>query len=423
MNVQRNLLRLVDVRPNEISALAWSFFYFFLLLCSYYIIRPIRTEMIIVSGIDQVHWLALGVFLSMLLIVPVFGWMTRNLTFLNTVYLFFSFNLILFYLIFRAGEVTPLIARSFYVWVGVFNLFVVSVFWSFMSEVYKPGQARRLFGLIAAGGSFGAIFGPLMTRQLVPVIGLAYMPLVAALLLGVATLCLRRLIAYSQEYRSKQLVAADQAMGGSPFAGARLILQHKFLAKFAGFMILGTFTGSMLYVFQSTIIKDNYSDIEQIATIFANIDLLINVLATLVNLFVTARLIRWFGLAAPIAMLPLFTTLTFGLMAVLPLFSVIIGSQVVRRVTLFAVTNPTSHSLFTIVGPQSRYKFKHFLDTVVYRAGDTLGSWAFNGAAIIGMGVIAPTIFAGLMAFLWIILSLALVREFRQMQKQGNKLP
>ena len=159
MNVQRSLLRLVDVRPNEVSALAWSFFYFFLLLCSYYIIRPIRTEMIIVSGIDQVHWLALGVFLSMLLIVPVFGWMTRNLTrkvFLNTVYLFFSFNLILFYLVFRAGEVTPFIARSFYVWAGVFNLFVVSVFWSFMSDIFVREQSRRLFAAIAAGGTTGA---------------------------------------------------------------------------------------------------------------------------------------------------------------------------------------------------------------------------------------------------------------------------
>ncbi len=216
----RWLRRLVAVEPVELVALLWSFAYFFLLLCSYYILRPLRDEMGIAGGVQQLPWVFTGTFVAMLAAVPAFGWCAARFTrrqLLPAVYYFFAANLLLFYALFQLDDYVALTARAFFIWVSVFNLFVVSVFWSFMVDLYTNAQARRLFGFIAAGGSAGAVTGPLLTASLVKPLGpVNLLPVSCALLLA-AVFCIHRLVSWAQAAprAETETALAERPLGGS----------------------------------------------------------------------------------------------------------------------------------------------------------------------------------------------------------------
>ena len=224
--------RLGQVRPGEGAALAWSFAYFFCLLASYYILRPVRDEMGIRGGVEQLHWSFTATFLVMLLALPLFGAAAARLPrrrLLPTVYWFFIANLLAFFLLLRLGLTPELVARAFFVWVSVFNLFVVSVFWSFMADLFRPEQARRLFGVIAAGGSLGAICGPVLAASLAPRVGTESLLLPAALLLGLALVCIRRLLGLAAKQRSAAGAEPGRPLGGGVFEGLILVARSRYL--------------------------------------------------------------------------------------------------------------------------------------------------------------------------------------------------
>lgn len=213
------LKRLVNVEPNEVRALFWAFTYFFSLLCSYYIVRPIRDEMGIAGGVENLQWLFTGTFLVMVAVVPVFGWITSRFPrrqFLPYVYYFFITNLLLFFILLTSGVTHAYAARIFYIWVSVFNLFVVSVFWSFMADIFTNDQAKRLFAFIAAGGTTGALAGPLLTTTLVGILGPTNLLLFSAALLGCAVLCIQRL----SSWQSNQVQSAPGASKAQHKTGA-----------------------------------------------------------------------------------------------------------------------------------------------------------------------------------------------------------
>ena len=229
------LKRLVRVEQSEVVAMLWSFAYFFCLLCGYYILRPVRDEMGIQAGVDQLQWLFTGTFAAMLAVVPVFGWLSSRFPrrqFLPATYLFFAANLVMFFILFRSGVMPAEVASAFFIWLGVFNLFVVSVFWSFMADLFTNAQARRLYGFIAAGGSIGAIAGPLITTRLAPVVGpTGLLPFSACFLLA-AVLCILRLSNWARRDKPATEPAGAmirQPMGGSFVGGITLLMRSDYL--------------------------------------------------------------------------------------------------------------------------------------------------------------------------------------------------
>ena len=246
----KELNRLGNVAPGEARALAWAFLYHFLLLCSYYMIRPIRDEMGVAGGVENLQWLFLGTFAAMMAIVPVFGWLTSRLPrkrFLPYAYLFFIANLLGFFALFRSGVSYAYVARAFFIWVSVFNLFVVSVFWSFMTDIFSDAQSKRLFGVVAAGGSAGAIAGPAIAAVLVQVIGVNWLLPMSAGSLALALLCIRRLVAWESTQQAHEgptdlsHASRDETpLGGSVWAGLHLVLKSPYLLGICGLILLYT---------------------------------------------------------------------------------------------------------------------------------------------------------------------------------------
>ncbi len=427
--------RLLKVRPGEWGPLLLSALYFFFVLSSYFMIRPIRETLAvgIFDGSDnlRLHELFQVTFLVMLAIVPLYGWLASHFPrrrFLPWVYVFFISNLLILAAVLGSDISNPLLARGFFTWVSVFNLFVVSVFWSFMADIFHSSQAKRLFGMIAAGGSAGAIVGPLLTAGLVRHIGLAGILLLSALLLSGA---LATLLVLIRRYRTRdddKTQVSEAPMGGSIFAGLLLIARYPFLLGMTAFMLIGTFTGVMLYMAQAQAIADAAASQTDRAQLFASVDFIVNLATFLIQILLTARIVRWLGLALTLLILPLVVAAGFAALAVAPTLAMIVGSQVLRRAVLFGVANPASQMLYTVVGPQSKYKVKNFIDTVVYRGGDTLGSTSYHALSsqsgpALGVGAISGGIGVPL-ALIWALLAWWLGRRYQYLaDRKRTMLP
>ncbi|MCK5481249.1 MAG: MFS transporter [Gammaproteobacteria bacterium] len=404
------LKRLVDVEPEELRALSWSFSYFFALLCSYYIVRPMRDEMGVAGGVENLQWLFTGTFVVMLAIVPLFGWVTSRFgrrRFLPVVYLFFIANLLIFFVLFRSNVTHAWVARAFFIWASVFNLFVVSVFWSFMADLFSNRQARRLFGFIAAGGSAGAITGPLLTASLALSLGPANLLLISALCLGWALLCIYRLIAWKErvtaaaETGAMADAAADSALGGSLFAGVKLVLRSPYLLGICLLMLLFTTLATFLYFQQAQIVRDSFADPAARTAVFAGIDLAVNSLTILIQVLLTGRLVKWLGLPVTLALIPLLLGAGFLAIGFAPVLAVLVVVQVIRRAGNYAIMRPAREMLYVVLGREEKYKAKNFIDTVVYRGGDAVSAWAYDGLRLLGLSLSAIAFIAVPLAAVW----------------------
>jgi AAA family ATP:ADP antiporter len=400
------LQRLVNVRPGEVAALVWAFLYFFSLLCSYYIVRPMRDEMGIAGGVDNLQWLFTGTFLAMLAVVPLFGWVSSRFErrrFLPAVYGFFIANLLLFFVLFQSAVTHAWVARAFFIWTSVFNLFVVSVFWSFMTDIFSNAQARRLFGCIAAGGTAGAICGPLLTTLLALPLGPANLLPVSAGLLGIAVFCIHRLGAW-QAAAGQGNPAATQnaaAIGGQVLAGVQLALRSPYLLGICLLMLLFTTLATFLYFQQAQIVRDSFSDPAQRTAVFAAMDLAVNILTLLFQVLLTGRLVQWLGLGWTLALVPLLLAAGFLALGLAPVLAVLVVVQVLRRAGNYAIMRPAREMLYVVLGREEKYKAKNFIDTVVYRGGDALSAWAYAGLTALGLGLSAIALLAVPLALLW----------------------
>ena len=398
------LRRTGQVLPGEGAALAWSFAYFFCMLCSYYILRPLRDEMGIQSGVDQLQWLFTGTFLATLLCVPAFGALVARVPrrrFLPAVYAFFIANILLFYAAFDRGLDNVAVARAFYIWTSVFNLFVVSVFWSFMADLYAPERARRLFGIIAAGGTAGAIAGPALTAVLATRMDPVSLLLVSAGLLAVALLCIGRLDRLAAGLGGAGQAQAAQAMGGSMLAGFRLVAGSRYLQGICLLILLYSTTSTFLYFEQAHIVSTHFQDSGERTRVFAAIDLAVNLLTLGAQFFLTAQLARRLGLGRTLALVPALLALGFLALAAAPVLAVFAPVQVLRRAGNYAIMKPAREMLFTVLGPEQKYKAKNLIDTVVYRGGDALAGWAFTGLSALGLGLAAIALAAVPLCLAW----------------------
>ena len=390
------------IEEHEIGAVLWSLGYAFCLLCSYYILRPVRDEMGILGGVEQLQWLFTGTFVTMLLAVPLFGAATRRFPrhrLLPVVYLFFIANLLIFYVLFNSDIATRHVARTFFVWLSVFNLFAVSVFWSFMADLFSNAQARRLFGLIAAGGSAGAVLGPALTAVLVKLLGPVNLLLVsAAFLLGAMT-CIRRLLRWGDAavaLGAKGGVGlrtthapADAPLGGGVLAGLGLLFRSPYLLGIALYILLYTWLATFLYFEQAHIVRAAFADSATRTQVFAAMDLAVNALTILAQLFVTARLVERLGLPVTLVLVPTLMLLGFAALGAAPVLGVLVGFQVLRRAGNYAVAKPAREMLFTVVSREEKYKAKNVIDTLVYRGGDAASGWLFAGLSGLGLSLSA----------------------------------
>ena len=424
--INLQLQRLVDVESGEQKAMLWAFCYFFVLLCSYYILRPMRDEMGVAGGVENLQWLFTGTFIAMLAMVPLFGWLTSRYpraTFLPMVYGFFIINLLMFYLLFSSDVADVWVARCFFIWVSVFNLFVVSVFWSFMTDIFSNRQARKLFGFIAAGGTAGALVGPALTATLVKPLGPENLMLASAVLLGCAMFCIRQLIRWRMAYDDTDATISTSTgnpLGGSVLAGIRLVFQSPYLLGIALLMLLFTTLATFLYFQQAQIIRDTFSDPSERTAVFASIDLAVNLLTVLIQLFFTGRLVRWLGLPWTLALVPLLLALGFMALAVAPVLAVLAVVQIIRRAGNYAIMRPSREMLYVVLGQEEKYKAKNFIDTTVYRGGDAISAWIYTGLRSLGLGLSGIAWIAVPLAGLWAFLAYRLGREqTRKAQRQS----
>jgi len=408
----------VQVEAGEGRALLWSFAYFFALLCSYYIIRPLRDEMGILGGIENLQWLFTGTLLAMTAAVPLFGWVSSRFPrrqFLPCVYLFFIAMLLLFYALMDAQGASAWVARAFFIWVSVFNLFVVSVFWSFMTDLYSNKQARRLFGFIAAGGTVGALTGPALTAFLVQPLGARNLLLVSAFFLVFAIVSIARLSAWSgsktpvkQEPSGK---GDEKLIGGGIWSGITLVVRSPYLLGIGLLMLLFTTLATFLYFMQAQIISDAFADSAQRTAVFASIDLAVNALTLLFQVFLTSRLIKWFGLAVVLAIIPILLATGFLVLGTAPLLAVLLVVQVIRRAGNYAIMRPAREMLYVVLTREEKYKAKNFIDTFVYRSGDALSAWVYAGMRSAGLSLSGIAWVAVPLALLWAWVAFGLGRK------------
>ena len=380
------LERLVKVEHGEWPRLAIAFFYFFFLLGGYFMLRPLRGA-VAASNAEILHWLYTGTFLAMLAIVPVFGFLVsrfRRGQFIPAIYLFFISHLVLFAIGFE-GDATPMwMQRAFYIWLSVFNLFVVSVFWSFMADIFRPGQAQRLFGFIMAGGSIGAIIAPSITKSVVPEYGATGVMFMASALLLVATILAIFLGRYTRRQRENQ---PTEVIGGSVWEGAVRVFHSEYLLYACLLMLLHNLTSTFLFNGLAVLVSEHISGFDERTTFFSHIDQVVQVLAFLFQFFITSRLVGYLGMSKTLVLIPALLAggfIILGSSMGLVLFAAV---QVAQRSLNYGVLGPAKEMLFTVVDRETKYKSKNFIDTVVYRGSDVTASWIFKGLTSAGISL------------------------------------
>jgi ATP:ADP antiporter, AAA family len=351
-------------------------------------------------------------------VVPVFGAMVARIPrrrFIPLVYHFFVANILAFWLLLTFKIAITDTAKVFFVWISVFNLFAVSVFWSFMSDLFASEQGKRLFGFIAAGGSAGALLGPTIAVWLAEPIGRANLLLIAALLLEFAVLCAMRLESAAQTLKAETPSAEaaaprETALGGSWIAGLMLVARSPYLASIALWVALLSLAGTFLYFQQANIVSALTDDPNKRTAIFAQIDLAVSLLTITVQFLATGKLIRRFGAGPAAAFLPLVFAGGFLMLALTPMLWVVIAFQAMQRAANFAISNPAREVLFTVVSREEKYKAKYVIDNVVFRGGDAASGWLFHALRGLGVELNAISLATVPIALGWLALALTLGR-------------
>lgn len=405
---------------SESPPLLWAFVYFFCLLSGYYVLRPVREAMAASSDIEAIfppaliaffadRGVALGeftlqfifsaVFLIMLVLQPVYGWLVSRFprrVFLPVIYGFFIATLLAFYAMFDSGIAGR--GLAFILWITVFNLFAVAIFWSFMADVFTNAEARKFYGYIGAAGTMGAFLGPALTKALVVRVGIPNMMLVSACLFSVCVVCIFKLRtwAVAREAMRKQ-VSGEVPMGGDILAGLKLIAREPLLRWLAAMVVMGVGVGTLLYNEQNAIARTLFDSAEQRADYFATLDLAVNSLTLVVQLLLTRFLLSRFGIAPALLIPGCAIIVGFSVLSASPLPLMIAIVQVVTRASEFSLAKPARETIYTRVGREWRYKAGAAIDTVIYRGGDLSFVWlhkflsAFGSNVVFGAGLLVAS--------------------------------
>ncbi len=416
------LRRLVVLQPGEAPALLASFATLLCMFASYTILRPVRDALGITSGLEKIPYLFWGVFIVMLVLQPLYGWLTSRFpraVFLPWVYGFFIANLLGFYVWFRLGADRTWIARTYFVWVSVFNLFVVAAFWSLMADLFTREQAGRVFGFIWAGASTGGLIGPFVAHELaVPLGAINLLPISAALLavsLVLMSAVIRLQRTQAATVRVEEPPQADAALGGSLWAAFGQVVRSPYLLGIALFVLLMTWVSTFLYLEQQAFVAKAFATADERTRFFGGIDFWVQAASLLMQLLFFGRLFKWVGLRAMLVSVPVIMTAGYALVALAPGFMVLVVVYAVRRVGDYALTRPCRDALFTVVSREEKYKAKSLIDTFVYRGGDALsGSLYKELTGSFGAGPAAIGWLGAAISALWSVLALALGKAQEQ---------
>jgi AAA family ATP:ADP antiporter len=429
LRIRRLVGRTAGVGEDELGPALLSAVLFFCLLCSYYILRPVREDMGIAGGVENLPYLYLVTLAAMLLVAPLFGALVRHFrreVFVPAVLHVVAVNLLLFFILLRmvppAGQVN--LGRVFYVWLSVVNLFMLSIFWSFLADGLGLERSKRLFGFIAVGGTAGAWLGASITGGLVGIVGRAPLLLISAGFVEIAVLLVAFLTRrFPQADGGPELAAAQVPSpreawegrapepGGSILGGIALTVRSPYLLAVAGYLCLYSVTSTFAYFEQASIVDAAAHERAVRIGIFASIDFWVNLVTLVTQLFLTGRVIRRLGTGWTLAALPVATAVGFVALGVAPTLTVLVVFQVVRKTSNYALAKPARETLFAILDRNGKYKAKNFLDTFVRRGGDVLGAGLFDVLARAGLGLAGAAFVAVPIAVLWGGLSLFLGRE------------
>jgi len=417
-NLMINFLKTASkVKEKEVKAVIFSFLFVVVLMSAYYILRPVRDAMASDWSDAEVSWLwTLNFFISTA-IVALYGSMVSKFRFrllVPTMYGIFAISFIIFYALGSVFEDRTLIDKSFYVWVSVFSLFHISVFWTFMSELFSKEQSGRLFGIIAVGASVGGLIGPSITAFFSVSLGADNLMLIASMMLLIPI----PIIFYLQSLKSKELnnevldiPDSNQSIGGNPLAGFKMFFSNPYLLSIGLFIFLYTGISSFVYFELKNLLSD-FSRSER-SVIWAQMDLAVNILAISTGLFATGRIVTKFGMPATIAMVPIMICIGLLVLAISPLLGVVMVLQIIRRAGNYAVTRPAREMLFTLVNQETRFKAKPVIDIVAYRGGDMLTAWLFTGLTQgLGLGLAAVAAVGAGIASLWALVGIYLGKWF-----------
>ncbi|HLH78416.1 MAG TPA: hypothetical protein VKV28_16570 [Candidatus Binataceae bacterium] len=430
LRFERLLSRTVLVGAGERRMLLWSFAYFFFLLAGYYLIRPVRDAMGIAGGVRNLPWLFTATFLVLIAVQPAYGVAVARLSrryFIPLVYHFFVANIFIFWVLFTFHLRVVEVARIFFVWVGVFNLFVVSVFWSFMADIFTSEQSRRLFGFIGAGGTAGSLLGPSLAVTLAVPLGAANLLLIAALFLEAAIFCARRLegasrLAPAASGLPTSLTGereARSALGGGALDALPRMVRSPYLLGIAAWVSLLSFSATILYFQQAHIVATAAHSRALQTRIFASIDFIVALLTLATQIFATGPLILRFGMGTATGFLPAIFTLGFLALAGMPGLVTLIAFQAIQRTAHFSIATPARQALFTVVPRQDKYKVKNMIDLVVYRGSDALYGWLFVSMRAMGLSVAAIAMLAVPVTVAWLLIAVVLGRV---QERQGQVL-
>ena len=432
--------------------------YFFFVLSSWFILRPIRDEMGAAGGVRNLSWLFTGTLAVTLAANPLFSALTVRFParrFVPITYRFFMVNLVIFYLLWRGlSEAQHIwLGRAFFVWSSMYNLFIISVFWAFMVDVWRTDQGKRLFGFIGVGGTLGSLTGSAVTAALAERIGPVNLLLVSVVLLELAVQCMRRIPMIFRAVeapdegrtgttlpplRSRQpgiaglsaptpvaltpaapvaaapphgSTSADRPLGGSIAAGVTHVLRSPYLLGICTLMLLFTVTSTFLYFQQADIAERTFTDRGARTAFFARIDVWVNALTVFVQVFLTGRILKHLGVAVALSVLPVLSIIGFTALGLVPTIAVFVAFQVARRAGSYALERPSREVLFTAVSREDKYKAKSLIDTFVYRGGDQIGAWTDTALRAAGLGMAGIAFAAVPVCLVWLGNALWLARR------------
>lgn len=407
------LQKFIEIKPNETKALAWSWLYVFALFLAYYSLRPIRDELGVAGGVKNLPWLFTGTLVAMLLLTPCYAYLVkrwRREKFIALTYRFFMLNLLIFAVLMytASGELLVWTGRIFFIWVSVFNLFVVSVFWSLMSDVFSTEQGKRLFGFLATGATLGGMAGSAFVSAFAKSFSQYTFLVLTLLLLEVAVQAAKQVSRLgAQQVQQDRNESVE--IGGSVLSGLKRTFQSPYLLGISAFILCYSITSTVLYFQQAEIVNSHFSDRAERTAFFANIDLWVNALTLIFQLGLTGKMMKYLGIIPVLAMLPFLSGISFALLALYPTVAVFVVIQVARRVSNFAFTRPAREVLFTRLNREDRYKAKNVIDTVIYRTGDQIGSWV--GLSVLSLGLSGIAGISVLLCLAWLALSVWLAKQ------------
>ncbi|WP_245840163.1 NTP/NDP exchange transporter [Pantoea rwandensis] len=414
-------LRLTPVRPEEVQALIWCMTYIFCVLSAYYVLRPIRDTFGIDGGLHNLQWLFTATLLAILALNIPFAALSRKFPrkrFIPLVYRFFISHLLIFAVLkfTLAASQQVWLGRVFFVWLSVFNLYVVSVFWSLVSDIFSRERATRLFAMMAAGATLGAIIGSATTALLAQHLNTYGLFVLAALLLECAVACVHRLNGFTHlaepgEAQEQQ----NRPLGGGTFSGIARIFTSPYLLNICLYMLFYSITSTLIYFRQADLVRHLFQTDSDRTAFFATTDLIVNVLTLLTQLFITSRVMSRYGTRWVLSLLPVITVLGFASLAYWPLLWSVVIFSILRRVSNFAFARPAREVLFTVLNREDKYKAKNVIDTAVYRAGDQVGAWSWAMMSAAGLT-------GSLLASFAIPLSLAWLFNSQWLGRRQNKL-